>query len=359
MLFASKLGWGGLTSCALGGLLALIGVRCGRLARQLDAAIQVDSLAELKHLFALVPLLVAVTGRVLAPSPLKCEMSDAEAAIVELREEKQSEQRVSGGVWVRNSQLLREVVREAEWGLRDSSSKRELPVQDGHKAQGDFLQTTTDCLIPERRAPLAQIADEVIGSRIVGVRRLERALPTGTMLTAIGELSTAMDDPAAFKGAVRKGGMMLVLRPPRNGPFLLSRKPLPELIASLQTSSKAYQHWAVAFTMLGVSLLAAAGTQHALIWTRQQRMRRAAEKALRQRAAAGSGADVAAASDATADGEQDGGIARGLCVVCLERPCDTVFPACGHMCACSRCSGALPRCPICRSRAPAIRVYTT
>jgi E3 ubiquitin-protein ligase MUL1 len=153
--------------------------------------------------------------------------------------------------------------------------------------------------------------------------------------------------------------MMLVLRPPRNGPFLLSRKPLPELIASLQTSSKAYQHWAVAFTMLGVSLLAAAGTQHALIWTRQQRMRRAAEKALRQRAAAGGGADVAAASDATADGEQDGGIARGLCVVCLERPCDTVFPACGHMCACSRCSGALPRCPICRSRAPAIRVYTT
>lgn len=85
MLFASKLGWGGLTSCALGGLLALIGVRCGRLARQLDAAIQVDSLAELKHLFALVPLLVAVTGRVLAPSPLKCEMSDTEAAIVEVR----------------------------------------------------------------------------------------------------------------------------------------------------------------------------------------------------------------------------------------------------------------------------------
>jgi hypothetical protein len=76
----------------------------------------------------------------------------------------------------------------------------QAPLMVQHQANHSVLVFPAAlCRIPERRAPLAQIADEVIGSRIVGVRRLERALPTGTMLTAIGELSTAMDDPAAFK----------------------------------------------------------------------------------------------------------------------------------------------------------------
>lgn len=42
-------------------------------------------LADLKQLWALVPVLIAVTGRVLAPKPYACEMSETEAAIVEVR----------------------------------------------------------------------------------------------------------------------------------------------------------------------------------------------------------------------------------------------------------------------------------
>lgn len=112
--------------------------------------------ADLKQLWALVPVLIAVTGRVLAPKPYRCEMSDSEAAIVEvgfgclaackqgisgwlppnlisaalrhqpccvpcpqMREEKKSERRAGGNAWVPDSQLLRETVKEAAWALGD------------------------------------------------------------------------------------------------------------------------------------------------------------------------------------------------------------------------------------------------
>lgn len=89
------------------------------------------------------------------------------------------------------------------------------------------------------------------------------------------------------------------------------------------------------------------------------------EKARRDAAAraAGGGGGAAAAADGSGEGSggggDGGGRPSGLCVVCLERETDTVFPACGHMCACSRCSAALRRCPICRSSGRPIRVYAT
>jgi E3 ubiquitin-protein ligase MUL1 len=161
---------------------------------------------------------------------------------------------------------------------------------------------------------------------------------------------------------------MLVLGEPRSGPFLFSRQPLPELVASLQSSSLACQQWAAAFAAVGASMLVTAGVQYALMWQRQRRLRARVEKALRDRAAAeGAAANAGApgtagstaAREAGGMGADDGGVSSGLCVVCLERSCDTVFPSCGHMCACSRCSGGLSRCPICRSRGGPIRVYTT
>lgn len=251
-------------------------------------------------------------------------------------------------------------------------------------------------------------------------------LPVGTVLTAVGELDTAVEHPSEFKvgwagedhwgstlsscrepdspvgftaavsakhwdsclrlippssvlaashrrqGAVRRGGKMLVLRQPRDGPFLLSRQPLPEVIASLQASSVACQQWATAFSALGATMLVAAAAQKAAIWLRQRRMRQRIEKALRERraaAAAGGGGEAGATAgqqpapveggQGAAEGaEDDGGIARGLCVICFDRQPDVVFPACGHMCACARCGGGLQRCPICRSRGRPIRVFT-
>ena len=162
---------------------------------------------------------------------------------------------------------------------------------------------------------------------------------------------------------------MLVLLQPRDGPFLLSRQPLPEVIASLQASSAACQQWAAGFTALGASMLVAAAAQRAATWLRERRLRRRVEKALRERralaAAAAAGAVVgpmpageAADGAVVAESSEDEGIARGLCVICFDCQPELVFPACGHMCACAHCGGGLQRCPICRSRGRPIRVYT-
>lgn len=151
------------------------------------------------------PVIVAVTGRVLAPKPYRCEMSDTDAAIIEvrlqagrqaqsggaaamghpawsqlgcaglgapapwdasggtpqrsqygrlpacpparprqMREEKKSERR-AGAEWVGTTQLLRESVKEAEWGLVDGSGT-EVPVVAGRRADGDYLQMSGDRL---------------------------------------------------------------------------------------------------------------------------------------------------------------------------------------------------------------------
>ncbi len=63
----------------------------------------------------------------------------------QLREERKSERRASGSVWVGDSQVLREAVRETEWSLGDASST-ELPVEAGRRAEGDYLQMSGDRL---------------------------------------------------------------------------------------------------------------------------------------------------------------------------------------------------------------------
>lgn len=166
---------------------------------------------------------------------------------------------------------------------------------------------------------------------------------------------------------MRKSGKMLVLRAPRDGPFLLSRQPLPELIASLQSSSVACQQWAAAFTAVGASMLVAAAAQQAATWLRKRRIRARVEKAMRERraAAAAAGGHAGALQPAGTEGDAAAGAAEeggegvgreGVCVICFERRPETVFP-CGHMCACFNCSNSLRRCPICRTRGAPIRVY--
>lgn len=162
---------------------------------------------------------------------------------------------------------------------------------------------------------------------------------------------------------------MLVLKQPRgNGPFLLSRQPLPDVIASLQASSAMCQQFATAFTLLGASMLAAAATHKAVLWLRERRARQRFEKTLRERRAAahaaggGGGAAAAAAAaegmgGAAAAGKADEE-ARGVCVICLSRPPAMVFAPCGHFCVCGSCAPGLSRCPICRTRSQPIRVFT-
>ncbi|PSC71423.1 26S proteasome non-ATPase regulatory subunit 10 [Micractinium conductrix] len=242
----------------------------------------------------------------MAPRPYRSEFSDTDAAIVEVRKEKVFEKRTSNfDAWVTYGELQSESVRECEWALGDGS-RVELPVVEGRHASGDYLQISGDRLYPEQRNVVVRAAQEVLGSRPVGMREVERMMPVGTELTAVGELSMAVEHPSEFRAAVRRGGRMLVLKQPRgNGPFLLSRQPLPDVIASLQASSAMCQQFATAFTLLGASMLAAAATHKAVLWLRERRARQRFEKTLRERRAAAhaaGGGGGAAAAAAAAEG---------------------------------------------------------
>lgn len=77
-------------------------------------------------------------------SPIN-QCPNAPPTTTQMREEKRSERRASGSTWVTDSQLLRESVREAAWSLADGSHK-ELPVEQGRRAAGDYLQVSGDIL---------------------------------------------------------------------------------------------------------------------------------------------------------------------------------------------------------------------
>lgn len=77
--------WGGVASCVVGGLFYFVAWAKGLEARQLERALIVDRLSDLKKVVDLVPLLVAVTGKVVSDCPLECELSGARAVIAEVR----------------------------------------------------------------------------------------------------------------------------------------------------------------------------------------------------------------------------------------------------------------------------------
>jgi hypothetical protein len=375
---------GGAVSCSLGGILALISLLKGREARHLSSATYIESLAELKAVLAAAPILIAVAGRVWGPKPLKCELSEGEGVIVHLREDKKVETRTTPSLWLTESEPLRSVVRETvDWALVDGSgsSTAQLPVLDGRHAGGDYLQMSGEVFIPSDSGVLESVLSQLAGHKALGLQRSERYLPVGTALTAVGELSLAIDTPGVFKHAFRSGGRMYVLRAPQNGPFVLSRRRFPELLASTQSTSQVCGTFAVYFAVVGVGFFCVSAAMRAWVRHRVRKMqRRVAEARRRRREATGARDRQGSNSSASASGptsqsrwtstggendvvsnesESDSRL-PGLCVVCLQRDCEMCFP-CGHLCCCRACGSerALTRCPVCRARGRPMRVYLT
>jgi E3 Ubiquitin ligase/Zinc finger, C3HC4 type (RING finger) len=332
--------------------------------------------AELKHLFSLVPILIAVSGRVWANRQINCELSENKGVMVSVRDENKSETK-SENIWLTNSTPLREVIKETPWALVDGKGPFavHLPVQDGRQAAGDYMQLSGDLFQPAADGLVDQVLGQLVGHKQLGIRRTERYLPSGTAITAIGELAAVVDHPGAFKGAYREDGKMLVLREPRTGPFILSRRSLEDLISSAQGVSAVCGNIAAFFITTGASmlLLSAYYTNEAKRRSNefQRRIRDARESrraaaaaagenggSSRPSQAAGNGGQQAPSNEANGDEER-----KGVCVACLERDSDMVFPGCGHLCVCRQCAAAgsnrLNRCPICRVYGKPIQVFLT
>ncbi len=69
------------------------------------------------------------------------------------------------------------------------------------KSQSNFRAASAcPCSIPAaQRHFTVVLAEQVAGARPLGVRQVERCLPVGAMLTAVGELNAAVEHPSAFK----------------------------------------------------------------------------------------------------------------------------------------------------------------
>lgn len=375
--------FGGLTSVTIGALFGLISIFKGKEARQLQSITYVENLAELKQFLGLIPIIVAVTGKVFCPKPLQCDLSEQEGAIIELTEDKKSETKTSSNVWILENDRLREVVRETDWALTPTSSAEattiHLPVLGGRKASGEYLQISADIFTQANDGALEQVLRHLAGRKNIGIRQRERYLPQGSVITAVGELTTSYAKPdGEFKHSIKPApgsGMMYVLRAPRKGPFILSNQRLPELISSAQLAAAVCADIAGWCTAIGVSMLFVVGSRKAFVKYRERMMRLRIEEARKRRESLRGGTSGTKEEDSTsalrhsgkerpaavgAD-EHDAERVRGTCVVCLDRASDYVFP-CGHLCVCEGClrsSGSMRGCPVCRSKGNPIRVYIT
>ncbi len=152
--------WPGVAFSLAGGVFYLIAWAKGTRARQINNAKQVDKIAgmyrddsachyatashpplfttpDLTLLGNVLPLLVAVTGRVWTDRPLKCELSDSNAAIVEVFEDQLSMKHLVGETWVKDVQRVRSSIRETPWVLEESAGlggNIRLPIIDGRDA---------------------------------------------------------------------------------------------------------------------------------------------------------------------------------------------------------------------------------
>ncbi|CAN6306567.1 unnamed protein product [Urochloa humidicola] len=80
--------------------------------------------------------------------------------------------------------------------------------------------------------------------KILGLRRTEWTLPTGTNLNVVGE---------AVKG---DSGETLIKRPRNGGPFHVSRSSIDKIVSNLGSHARWCQFWSVTFATSGALLLA-------------------------------------------------------------------------------------------------------
>ncbi|KAI8522832.1 hypothetical protein RHMOL_Rhmol13G0027300 [Rhododendron molle] len=319
--------WGGITCCLSAAVLFLLGRRSGRDAEALKSATRVNQLIDLAHLLdaasKVLPLVVAVTGRVGSDEPINCKCSGLRGVIVEETAEEHLLKHSDAGSWIEDSALVSYRCREASWYLDDGTDRAYVVGARGAKG----LVLTIGSEVFEESGQSGH-------SLMLGIKRIERVLPIGTSLTVVGE---AIKDDT---------GTIRIQQPPR-GPIYVSHTTIDQLIANLGKWARCYKYSSVGFTVFGAYLLGKHVFQHIIEGRRHWEVRKRVNKsAAKRQDNEGSDGKTGNGSDSTKKDR----LIPDLCVICLEQEYNSVFVPCGHMCCCTVCSSHLTNCPLCRRR---------
>eukprot|EP00884_Botryococcus_braunii_P022487 jgi/Botrbrau1/8922/Bobra.0148s0035.1 len=179
-----------------------------------------------------------------------------------------------------------------------------------------------------------------------------RVLPVGTMLTGVGELAPAAGANLLFKpGRARD----FVLRRPLGdkGVFMLRRATFVECLRAAQRLDTILKVGAAVSIGVGVTGLLLRAGRSFFAW----RKHRASERAANAFRIANPEMERPALQPASNGQAEGNGRVAPPCVVCWAAECDTMFPACRHICSCQSCGHRLQKCPVCSKRGKPFRVY--
>ncbi|KAF7804780.1 E3 ubiquitin-protein ligase SP1 [Senna tora] len=324
--------WGGISCCLSAGALYLLGRSSGRDAEILKSVTRVNQLKELAQLLDadILPLVVAISGRVGSETPVNCEFSGLRGVIVEETAEQHFLKHNDAGSWIQDSALMLSMSKEVPWYLDDGTSR--VYVVGARGATGFVLPVGSEAFEESGRSLVRGTLDYLQGLKMLGVKRIERVLPIGTSLTVVGE--AAKDDI----GTIR-------VQRPHKGPFYVSPKTIDQLIANLGKWARWYKFASMGLTVFGAYLIA----KHAIQYFLERKRRRELQRRVLAAAAKRSGQDnEGEKADNLSDGTKRDRAMPDLCVICLEQEYNAVFVPCGHMCCCTTCSSHLTNCPLCR-----------
>ncbi|KAK9756102.1 hypothetical protein RND81_01G073400 [Saponaria officinalis] len=326
--------WGGISCCLSAAALYVLGRSSGRDADALKSVARVTQLKDLAMLIdaasKVLPLVVSVSGRVGSDTPIKCEYSGLRGVIVEETAEQHFLKHNDAGSWVQDSALMLCMSKEVPWYLDDGSGR--VYVLGARGATGMELTVGSELFEESGRSLVRGTLDYLQGLKMLGVKRTERVLPTGTPLTVVGE---AIKDDV---GTVR-------VQRPHKGPFYVSPKTIDQLIANLGKWARWYKYASIGFSVFGIYLIA----KHTLGLILERRRRWELHQRVLEAAAKRSGKNGDDVKDENGS-ETTKSLMPDLCVICLEQVYNAVFVPCGHMCCCTACSAQLSNCPLCRRR---------
>ncbi|CAK9151024.1 unnamed protein product [Ilex paraguariensis] len=328
--------WGGITCCLSSAALYLLGRSSGRDADVLKSVSRVDQLKDLAQLLdttcKVVPLVVTVSGRVGSETPINCEYSGLRGVIVEETAEQHFLKHNDAGSWIQDSAMMLSMCKEVPWYLDDGTGR--LFVVGARNATGLVLTVGSEVFEESGRSLVRGTLDYLQGLKMLGVKRVERVLPTGTALTVVGEV--IKDDV----GTIR-------IQQPYKGPFYVSHKTIDQLIANLGKWARWYKYASLGLTVFGFYLIAKHAFQYFMERKRHSELRkRVLDAAAKRPGRDNEDGNAENASDST----RKDCLMPDLCVICLEQEYNSVFVPCGHMCCCTLCSLHLTNCPLCRRR---------